>query len=149
MEEDRDRRNYPIEKLAGDITADVIKLWRKANDLFQPPVIFAERSIERKISVAWKAAVEIANGKKKESQKNTFQEKLDYLLDIASCSCNIILCEEANCPGCSDRVHCVCKCSREKKIPKMELAFMKSMRERRPPGKRARMMMSYDDKEET
>ena len=39
MEEDRDRRNYPIDLLARDITADVIMLWRKANDLFQPPVI--------------------------------------------------------------------------------------------------------------
>ena len=123
-----DRRNYPVEKLARDIGYDVIKLWKKANNLFQPPVIFADSSIERKIAVSWRAAADIARGKKNETARKIFSEKLDFLFDIASCSCNIVFCAEVDCPGCEEIVHCICKCPREKMIPKKELYFMKSMR---------------------
>ena len=53
----------------------MIKLWKKANNLFQPPVIFADSSIERKIAVSWRAAADIAKGKKNETARKIFSEK--------------------------------------------------------------------------
>ena len=149
LEEDRDRRNFPLDQLVKDIRRDVVSLWSRANNLFQPPVIFADSSIERKIMVAWKTAVETGKGKKKAKDKDKFFDKLDFLFDIASCSCVISPCVDVACPGCSETVHHSCKCVREKKIPKKELAFMRSMREKRPSGKRASMMMSGNDQQET
>ena len=148
LEEDKDRRNFPLNQLVKDIRKDVISLWSRANNLFQSPVIFADSSIERKIMVAWKTAVETGKGIKKAPDRDKFFEKLDFLFDIASCSCVISPCVDVACPGCLETVHHSCKCVREKKIPKNELAFMRSMREKRPPGKRASMMMSGNDKQE-
>ena len=70
LEEDMDRRNFPLDLLVKDIRRDVVSLWSRANNLFQSPVIFADSSIERKIMVAWKTAVESGKGKKKAQDRD-------------------------------------------------------------------------------
>jgi hypothetical protein len=83
-----------------------------------------------------------------QANKDKFIERLDYLFDIASCKHEIQFCEDSGCQGCQDGVHIDCCCSREKKIPKLELAFFKAMREHRPEGTKAGMMMAGKDKAE-
>ena len=87
---------------------------------------------------------------KKKKEREQFLIKLDYLFNIASCTHNIISCQEALCKGCDVEGHLEsCNCTKQKKIPKLELRFMKSMREHRPPGLKATMMMGGDDKVES
>jgi hypothetical protein len=96
-------------------------------------------------NVAWGRA-----GMKTQDNKNKFLERLDQLFEIASCQHEILLCEDAGCQGCQDGAHTSkeCSCSRDKKIPKMELLFIKSMREFRPVGTKSKMMMGGMDKKE-
>ena len=51
LEEDVDRRNFPIKELAVTLPGDVIASWRRANKQFTQPVIIANSSVERKIQV--------------------------------------------------------------------------------------------------
>ena len=84
---------------------------------------------------------------KKKKEREQFLIKLDYLFNIASCTHNIISCQEAFYIGFDVEVHLEsCTCIKQKRIPKLELRFMKSMREHRPPGLKATMMMGGDDK---
>ena len=51
LEEDVDRRNFPIKELAVTLSGEVIAIWRRANKQFTQPVIIANSSVERKIQV--------------------------------------------------------------------------------------------------
>ena len=58
-------------------------------------------------------------------------EKLDRLLDILICKCAIKCCDEFGCSTiCNRKVHIECTCSKEAKIPSMELALIKGQREK-------------------
>ena len=72
----------------------------------------------------------------KKEPREKFLVKLDYLFNIASCSHNIISCEEALCKGCEVAAHLE---NWEKRIPQLELRFMQSMREHRSTGQKATM----------
>ena len=153
LEEDTNHRNYPVKVLAGDIREEVVARWQRANVLFKAPMIHADSSIERKIEAAYTALGNLVRNRgnmKKQTDKDKFLMKLDFLFDIASCTCAILSCSEADCEGCHEAAHQVkCSCSRERKIPSMEMRFMLAMRTHRPSGKKASMMMSGDDKKET
>ena len=105
------------------------------------------------VKVAWTAVGDIAwnrGGMKKEENKKMFLEKLDFLLEITSCTHEIHPCAEFGCEGCQEMVHISnCTCKKEKKIPKLELLFMRSMRAHRPPGEGPTMMMGGVDKKES
>ena len=103
LEEDVDRRNYSISVMAKELREVVVGIWQRANRQFCPPVIITSKSIERKIQVAWAALENFAwkrGGMKKEEDRNKFQEKMDFLFNIASCSHSIVPCGEAGCEGC-------------------------------------------------
>ncbi|KAG7178262.1 putative leucine zipper transcription factor-like protein 1-like 9, partial [Homarus americanus] len=75
--------------------------WTKANALFKPPVINQCRTIELKLTKLWHKA------------------------------CSIQLCSESNCSHSGKREnnsHIDCGCPREKKIPVLELEFIKAQR---------------------
>ncbi|KAG7160660.1 hypothetical protein Hamer_G031878 [Homarus americanus] len=91
--------------------------WTKANALFKPPVINQCRTIELKLTKLWHKAVETSLGKGNLARKNEFLHTLDTLFDILTCKCSIQLCSESN-----------CGCPREKKIPVLELEFIKAQR---------------------
>ena len=56
----------------------------------------------------------------------------------------------SRCEGCQEGAHRLdCNCRRKKRIPKLELAFMMSMKTRQPPGQKASMMMVGPDIKET
>ena len=67
-----------------------------------------------------------------------------------SCSHEILPCSESGCEGCQEGAHLLdCNCRKEKRILKLELAFMMSMKTRRPPDQKASMMMVGPDIKET
>ena len=87
---------------------------------------------------------------KKEEDRKIFEQKLELLFNITSCTHDIVPCLEAGCKGCQDKAHIKdCNCRREKKIPRLELSFMMAMKVSRPPGTTATMMMVGPDIKET
>ena len=86
LEEDVDRRNYSIALIAKDVRMEVVSCWKRANAQFTPPIIITDKSIERKIQVAWKALEDFAwnrGGMYKETDRKVFCDKLDILFNIA------------------------------------------------------------------
>ena len=51
LEQDVDRRNYPVAKMAEELAEEVMARWRRANDQFGPPVTITKKSLLRKIQV--------------------------------------------------------------------------------------------------
>ncbi|KAG7163880.1 hypothetical protein Hamer_G027997, partial [Homarus americanus] len=105
--------------------------WTKANALFKPPVINQCRTIELKLTKLWHKAVETSLGKGNLARKNEFLHTLDTLFDILTCKCSIQLCSESNSSHSGKREnnsHIDCGCPREKKIPVLELEFIKAQR---------------------
>ena len=46
-----DRRNYPVSEMIKEIRQEVVACYQKANPQFKPPVIFTDKSIDRKLQV--------------------------------------------------------------------------------------------------
>ncbi|KAG7166430.1 High-affinity choline transporter 1-like 1 [Homarus americanus] len=126
-----DRRNYTDKELINDMIVPLLHQWTKANALFKPPVINQCRTIELKLTKLWHKAVETSLGKGNLARKNEFLHTLDTLFDILTCKCSIQLCSESNCSHSGKREnnsHIDCGCPREKKIPVLELEFIKAQR---------------------
>ena len=97
LEEDIDRRNFPIKDMAVILREQIESRYVRANALFSPPIIIAHSSIERKIQVAWTALTDIARERgsmKKKEDRTKFLEKLDFLFPITSCTHKVIPCLE-------------------------------------------------------
>ncbi|KAG7165318.1 hypothetical protein Hamer_G007119, partial [Homarus americanus] len=125
------RRNYIDKELINDMIVPLLHQWTKANALFKPPVINQCRTIELKLTKLWHKAVETSLGKGNLARKNEFLHTLDTLFDILTCKCSIQLCSESNCSHSGKREnnsHIDCGCPREKKIPVLELEFIKAQR---------------------
>ncbi|KAG7158483.1 hypothetical protein Hamer_G031143, partial [Homarus americanus] len=124
-------RNYTDKELINDMIVPLLHQWTKANALFKPPVINQCRTIELKLTKLWHKAVETSLGKGNLARKNEFLHTLDTLFDILTCKCSIQLCSESNCSHSGKREnnsHIDCGCPREKKIPVLELEFIKAQR---------------------
>ncbi|KAG7166056.1 hypothetical protein Hamer_G031261, partial [Homarus americanus] len=124
-------RNYTDKELINDMIVPLLHQWTKANALFKPPVINQCRTIELKLTKLWHKAVETSLGKGNLARKNEFLHTLDTLFDILTCKCSIQLCSESNCSHSGKREnnsHIDCSCPREKKIPVLELEFIKAQR---------------------
>ncbi|KAG7160627.1 hypothetical protein Hamer_G031165, partial [Homarus americanus] len=123
---------HPSNKeLINDMIVPLLHQWTKANALFKPPVINQCRTIELKLTKLWHKAVETSLGKGNLARKNEFLHTLDTLFDILTCKCSIQLCSESNCSHSGKREnnsHIDCGCPREKKIPVLELEFIKAQR---------------------
>ena len=72
-----------------------------------------------------------------------FIKKLDKLFDLAKCRCRIFECSEQSCSGCEYKAHVVCTCSKNEKLPLMELQFMLSQRSK--VGERGTMQIASVD----
>ncbi|KAG7162697.1 hypothetical protein Hamer_G030759, partial [Homarus americanus] len=127
----QDYRHPEDKELINDMIVPLLHQWTKANALFKPPVINQCRTIELKLTKLWHKAVETSLGKGNLARKNEFLHTLDTLFDILTCKCSIQLCSESNCSHSGKREnnsHIDCGCPREKKIPVLELEFIKAQR---------------------
>ena len=91
-----------------------------------------DESISKKILKKYETAKLINKNQIKAKVKKLFIEKLDHLFDILVCQCPIIHCEKSECnkAHCLGGAHITCSCSREVKIPTMELRFILDQREK-------------------
>src|SRR5688572_16109171 len=128
---DQDRRNYSNDQLVTDLMTGILAQWCRANPKFTEPVINTHTRIKAKLKSMWEQGNKVSLGRANLEEKDRFMEKLDRLMDILTCKCDIKSCADAGCnSACFSGVHISCDCSREKKIPVIELAFIKGQREK-------------------
>lgn len=128
---DQDRRNYNNDQLVADLMESLLVRWCSANPKFIEPVINSQVRIKTKLKSLWDQANKVSLGRAKLEEKDRFTEKLDKLMDILNCKCEIKTCTEVSCSSaCLNGVHIFCDCSKDKKIPVIELAFIKGQREK-------------------
>ena len=107
--------------------------------------------MEQRLVKEWERAKLAARNKLGKMQKTELEKRLDMLLDPLFCTCSpIVLCKEIGCqgpkatPSCNLGAHLPsCSCPREKKIPQIELQFVKSQREKK--SEKDGMQMSLED----
>lgn len=143
-----DRQNYPISKIANDVTEVLINQWKSANTLFVPPVTVSHQNIKYHVIKSWNKISDIERHRiTKESEISKIVSKLDKLYDITKCKCPITLCADSNCVGCKFKAHTTCTCQKTCKLPKIELAFIKAQREK--DGGKSTLTISGIDFKET
>lgn len=128
---EQNRRNYSIDQLVDDIMKGLLLQWNRANTNFNGPVINSPVRIKSKLKAIWEQANKVSSGRVKMEEKDKFLKKLNRLMDILTCKCEIKSCPDAGCKfACLTGVHLLCECSRHQKIPVIELEFIKGQREK-------------------
>ena len=123
---EKNYRNYTVDQLVKDIIPGILLQWKKANSQIINPVINSERRIKCKVKDLWLLAVKVSNCNVSSPIRNIFMEKLDKLFDLFTCNRKILFCLENNCEeNCDRKAHIVCTCKKEKKIPLLELYFVR------------------------
>ena len=153
---------YTVQELTVKMAQALTAQWKRANVAFHPPVTITDEAIKKKLNLAWETAMKIAKKKSNKVQKETFESKLDKLVDITWCRCKITSCEELDCSKsckkcspcgrcgdckkckdcieCSQGAHIDCTCVKELKLPLLELKFLET--ERLKIGEQGSMMIS-------
>ena len=165
--EDTVKSKYPVSELVIDMAKALSDQWLKANNSFVPPVVIGDLGIQKRLQTAWETLQKIVWKRKlKEAQVKEFEAKLDKLVDITKCKCEIETCESLNCPETCDKckavktvisgmcqqcqvgAHIDCNCRREIKLPVLELLFLKKQQDK--VGEKGTMRMSdvVDQKEQ-
>ena len=151
VEEDVKKCHYSNRELARDLSDVILRQWKKCNAKFAPPVIIQETAIIKKVERLWQRASDVALKKCKKAEKNRFELELDRLFDLTACHCVIVTCDqsESMCPSspCSAGAHIECSCPLDQKIPKLELLWMHSQRNK--IGEVSSMYMGSNDAKET
>ena len=131
------------------VVTSVRRLWLKSNSQFMPPVTVEDKSVKKKLMDAWGKASDITMRRiTKQKIISSFEEKLDKLLDLTVCQCVIELCvgvcSSTRCSG----FHISCDCSREIKLPVLELKWILDQRSKKGE-KMCKICMVNLDKVET
>ena len=161
------KKNYPVSELVKDMSKALSETWIKANSSFSPPVVVGELGIQKRLQTDWETLQKIVwNQKIKEAQVKEFEAKLDKLVNLTKCKCEIhtcvnLKCSEncdkckavrtvgrAACQECQVGAHITCTCPKEVKIPVLELLFMKMQQDK--VGEKGAMRISdlVDSKEQ-
>jgi hypothetical protein len=128
---DQDRRNYSNDELIADVVTELLDRWSSANPKFIEPIINSKVRIKTKLKAVWDQANKVSAGRARLEEKERFLNKLDRLLDILTCKCEIKSCADVGCSSaCVSEAHIDCTCSKDAKIPVIELAFIKGQREK-------------------
>ena len=138
------RKNYPVREMIEELVTAVYLQWEKSSSMFKPPVVSDKKALVQRVKRLWEKATAIALKKEtKEAVVSSFESKLDRLFDITVCQCTITLCNE----GCIKEAHIFCTCMKDKKVPLLELSWLKSQREK--TGSKSNLQMVTEDKKET
>ena len=153
LHDPRDSRNIPNMEIAGQVARAAMAAWRRINARM---AMVKEKEVVRKVFTLWERLEGVAyagrkkkQGKKKKygqagKEKEKFLADMDRLFDICSCHCPILTCTEYSCQDdCQAKVHIDCSCTRDAKIPSMELQFMHDQRTK--VGVQGRMMIGLID----
>ena len=149
IESDQFLRKISISEVIDTVIIDIGRIWKKSNSKFVHPVVIENKSIKKRILLAWETANSIVRKRiTKKAQIQSFTSKLDRLFDITMCQCKVVLC-----PGACSLAYCTgyhidCNCSKDKKFPVIELAFMVDQRNK-VGEKTCKMMIANLDQSET
>ena len=126
--------------------------WEKSNSKFKLPVVIDKKSLVQRLTRLREQANSIALKKKtKKAVVSSFESKLDKLFDITLCQCSITLCCDTGPSVCRDgcvlEVHINCTCMRAQKVLLLELAWLKSQRDK--IGSKSNLQMETVDKKDT
>ena len=132
------------------LTKQILAVYHKANSQFKPGLILiTEKSIVNKVERKWTEVISLVNRKVKSTvkKKEVFMKNMDKLFNIFYCKCEIITCFQRGCKeDCLLKLHIICDCPRDHKIPLLEIPFVKDQREKIGRGK---LEMGGIDFEET
>ena len=154
---------YSVSEMISDMVKSIKVQWSRANIDFKEPVILPDAALRKKLMLAWETAQNIALKRiTKAAQIKPFEDKLDKLLDITRCRCDILLCKDLGCPDkchrckkcsrcgqckkckeceeCNQGAHINCSCTKDIKIPILELRFILAQREK--TGEKGAMKIS-------
>ena len=126
-----DRRSLSVADLMIKVADSVIEQWQISNNQLAPPVIVTKKALRLRLKTAWENIGLIARGRANNSVKMKWEAKLDKLLDLTVCQCRIVLCSSPDSP-CQGGKNCdmpggghiSCSCSREVKLPVLELEWV-------------------------
>ena len=146
---DLKRHLYPLSILSEELAELVVNQWKKSNSKFREPVVIKKSSTSRKIKQKWENLVAVANGRCSAAVRKRRLEELDKIFDIVCCKHEIFLCgdEKSNCTGCNIGAHISCSCAKDSKIPKIELLWLHSQRNK--IGERSSFQISQPDMKES
>ena len=131
---DKDPRNVKTQEIFSDVALEIAERWSSSNHDLKEPIVCGLKAIEQRLSRGWSTYCEIAWNKARKATKKQWEPKLDKLLDIAFCTCRIVLCDEDDAPckeTCDAKAHCLCNCDLNLRLPQKELLWIKS-----PAGKK-------------
>ena len=134
--------NVAVKAFAEVIIPDIKTVYKKVNSNL---VVNSDRTILGKLTKEYKLMKELErSGKKTEG----FVVKLGKLFDIINCKCQILTCEDfKTCEGCDNKVHILCECEDDEKIPEVELLYVFDQRSRRDGLKGKFQISGRDEKE--
>ena len=123
QEQEGDKRNLPIPFLMTQVADSILAQWRKSNVKFAPPVVISREALSKRLQTAWTSISAIARGKAKKADKEQWEAKLDKLLDVTVCQCEITVCQgPCLLPGKKECMgHICCSCVKDIKVPNLEL----------------------------
>ena len=151
LENSLNKNETSTREVCKDVAKLILQQWHKSNAQFVPPVVITEKSIVEKVFRFWEKAEAVAWGRKGANEKEKVMTVLDTLFDISCCHCDIALCKDAGvqCDGgeCEKGAHIKCNCSKETKLPVLELQWIYYQRKKR--GEQSGMRMEGVDKLET
>ena len=90
---------YNLSEQIDDMTEGVESQWLRANVDFKHPVVISTKCLKEKLQALWKTAQDIVRKRVKKAVVSSFEAKLDKLLDITKCKCEIQTCKEIGCAG--------------------------------------------------
>ena len=107
---------YSVSEMISDMLKSIKVQWSRANVDFKEPVILSDDALKKKLKLALETAQNIAVKKiTKAAQIKPFEDKLDKLLDINRCRCDILLCKDLGCPDKCHRCKQFSRCGQCKK----------------------------------
>ena len=122
-----------MQEIFSNVANEVAERWLISNTEFKEPIVCGTKAIALRVNRSWSAFSKIARHKSQKANKKCWEPKLDKLLDIAFCKCRIVYCSDNDAPcneSCDDGAHCFCKCDLNLRIPKKELIWIKTQREK-------------------
>src|SRR6218665_3791328 len=96
---DKNPRNVLMREIFCKVALEIAERLSTSNNELKKPTVCGPKATELRLSRGWSTFSEIARNKARKATKEQWEPKRDKLLDIAFCTCRIVLCGEDDAPG--------------------------------------------------
>ena len=101
---------------------------RQTSGILSKFYAFMQDALHFRLQIAWETISDISRGRANKASKLKLDSKMDILLDITVCQCEIEVCQgPSNTYKCFDTNeylgHISCTCPKEIKLPSLECKF--------------------------